>query len=78
MNLVNLTPFSKAVLHWFIVKIEVDVNCNPAEGGGGGGGYFTKLSLNQVQHTIKNKWTQSDLTSYKNEGSQRSKINEKA
>ncbi len=41
-----------------------------------GGGILHQIFGNRVQHAIKN-WTKSDLRLCKNEGSKRSKINEK-
>ncbi len=41
-----------------------------------GRGVLHQFFSREVQHTIK-KWTQSDLNFYKNEGSIRSKTNEK-
>ncbi len=43
---------------------------------GGGGGVLHQIFGSQVQHVKKN-WTQSDLRFCENEGSKRSKINEK-
>ncbi len=41
-----------------------------------GGGGIQEIYSSQIQHKITN-WTQSDLRFCKNEGSERSKINEK-
>ncbi len=45
--------------------------------GLGGGGYFTKFFSREVRHVIKNGPNQSVLKFCKNEGSIRSKTNEK-
>ncbi len=42
----------------------------------GGRGVLHQIFCNWVQHAIKN-WTQSDIRFCKNEGSKRSKTNEK-